>query len=294
MSGAPDEPHDDAPPATRRVVLTRPAGQSALLVEALHAAGWQVHDWPALLLTGLPALDVPHPGAFDLVMCVSGNAVRFYFEQLATARGTESVVWPVGVPIAVVGPSSAQAVRDAGGARIDVIQPADDVATFDSEALWARLSALPELPRNVLIVRGGAGPTGEGRSWLAERLTQAGAHVTLYSAYRRAPAIWPAQRLRQLRAWRAGGHRPVWHISSREALSAIVDQIGPEDAVAGWLGARVVVGHPRIADALERVVLSCGAATRRTEGPGAAAEPSRVVIQTSMPTDAAVLATIVN
>lgn len=287
-------PEGESPAGSRVAVLTRPAGQSAEIAERLRALHWQVHDWPALLLTGLPAIDVPQPGAFDLVMCVSGNAVRFYFEQLATARGAPSVAWPVDVPIAVVGPSSAQAVRLAGGERVQLIAPAEDAPSFDSEALWARLQALPELPRKVLIVRGGEGPAGQGRSWLAERLTEAGVQVTLHAAYRRTAAIWPEQRMRQLRAWRAGELRPVWHLSSREALTSVLQQVGTTAAIAGWVGSRIVVGHARIAQALVRVADSCGAATQVTQGPGAPADPARIVIQTSMPTDAAVFATLVN
>jgi len=281
-------------PGSHVAILTRPAGQSAELAECLLAQGWQVYDWPALLLTGLPAIDVPQPSAFDLVMCVSGNAVRFYFEQLAAARGTAEAAWPRDVPIAVVGPTSAAAVRAASNGRIDVIAPPLDAPSFDSEALWARLQSLPQMPRKVLIVRGGEGPQGHGRSWLAERLVESGAQVTLHAAYRRTAAIWPAQRMRQLRAWRASGLRPVWHVSSREALTSILQQVGTTAAIAGWAGSRIVVPHARIAQALVEIADSCGAATRVAAGPGTAADPACIVIQTSMPTDAAVFATIVN
>lgn len=288
-------PDDAGSPGSPHVaILTRPAGQSEALAQRLRAHDWQVYDWPALLLTGLPAIDVPQPHAFDLVMCVSGNAVRFYFEQLAAARGTAQAAWPRGVPIAVVGPASAAAVHAASDEGIELIAPPDDAPSFDSEALWARLQTLPSLPRKVLIVRGGEGPQGHGRSWLAERLTAAGAQVTLHAAYRRSAAIWPAQRMRQLRAWRASGLRPVWHISSREALASILRQVGTSAAVAGWAGSRLVVGHPRIAQAVVDAADSCGAATRVVTGPGAASDPACIVIQTSMPTDAAVFETIVN
>ncbi|GAA5234715.1 uroporphyrinogen-III synthase [Verticiella sediminum] len=286
-------PGDAAAATEWSAVLTRPAGQSAELAARLRALGWRVHDWPALLLTGLPAIDVPQPGAFDLVIFVSGNAARFYLEQLATARGTLRVGWPADVAVGAVGPSSAGAVRRLLGDTVELLAPAPDAPVFDSEALWAVLSRGP-LPREVLIVRGGEGREGHGRPWLAGRLADAGVRVTLYAAYRRAPARWPAYRLRQLRAWRAAGRHPVWHVSSREGLAAILQQVGPADAVAGWTGGRVVVGHPRIADAVAAVAHSCGVATRRYEGPGAAPESSAVVIQTTLPHDDAVLATIVN
>src|SRR5690606_33283513 len=95
--------------ARRQVaILTRPAGQSANLARELRIRGWKVYDWPALLLTGLPAIQVPDPAQFDLVMFVSGNAARFFFQQLACASGlAQAVDWPAAVPAATVGLGSA-------------------------------------------------------------------------------------------------------------------------------------------------------------------------------------------
>lgn len=287
-------PHAGASGSAGSIVLTRPAGQSGELAARLSQLGWRVHDWPALVLTGLPAIDVPQPGAFDFVVFVSGNAARFYLEQLAAARGVDRVRWPRDVKVGAVGPASAGTVRRLVGADATIVAPPADAPVFDSEALWEQVQALPEPPRAVLIVRGGEGREGHGRPWLAAQFVAAGAQVTLYAAYRRTPAVWPAYRLRQLRAWRAAGHHPVWHVSSREGLAAIVAQLGPQAAVDGWSGGRVVVGHPRIADALAQLAHSCGRATRRVEGPGATTEPGCVVIQTTLPHDDAVLATIVN
>lgn len=275
-------------------ILTRPAGQSQALAQALRAQGWQVCDWPALLLTGLPAIDVPDPSAFDMVMFVSGNAVRFYFQQLACMRGSEAVAWPRDVLAATVGPGSTRALRECASHPIRVVQPSADAPVFDSEALWAEILRQDLRLQEVLIVRGGRGAEGHGRGWLAERLAGAGARVTLYAAYRRAPAVWPAQRLRQLDAWHASGQRPVWLISSREALDAIVGQLGAERAARAWKGCRIIAPHPRIAQAIATLAGSCGLATQVSDAPVSRPDPEGIVIQTCMPHDDAVLNAIVN
>nr|MBF0685160.1 uroporphyrinogen-III synthase [Pseudomonas sp.] len=276
-------------------ILTRPAGQSAGLASALRLRGWKVYDWPALLLTGLPAVQVPDPAQFDLVMFVSGNAARFYFEQLACASGlAQPVVWPAEVPAATVGLGSAQAVRECAGDTVRLVHPPPDAANFDSEALWAEMQRLDLRPRRVLIVRGGRGLQGHGRSWLAEQFQAAGTEVTLYAAYRREPVVWPPQRRRQLRAWRAGSLCPVWFLSSREAVDALVQQMGAKAILTYWTGCRVIVPHPRIAQEISQLADSCGIATRPVGGAPTEPDPQAIMIQTCMPHDDAVLEAIVN
>ena len=257
--------------------------------------GWKVYDWPALLLTGLPAVQVPDPAQYDLVMFVSGNAARFYFQQLACASGlARPVVWPAAVPAATVGLGSAQAVRECAGDGIRVVHPPQDAAAFDSEALWAELHRLDLKPRKVLIVRGGRGEQGHGRSWLAEQFRADGAEVTLYAAYRRDPMIWPPQRRRQLRAWHAGKLRPVWFLSSREAVEALVQQMGAETLLMHWIGCRVIVPHARIAGFIDELAGSCGIATCLVQPGCPEPVPEAIMIQTCMPHDDAVLEAIVN
>jgi len=278
---------------SRTVVLTRPAGQSNALAAALLRQGWQVCDWPALLLTGLPALDVPVPDAFELVVFVSGNAVRFYSQQLACVGATQTD-WPDGVPTATVGLGSARAVHECFGSTVRVIHPPAEAPAFDSEALWAELERQGLAPTRVLIVRGGQGAEGQGRNWLAGQFARSGAEVTLHAAYRRAAAVWPAQRLDQMRAWQEHGVRPAWLISSREGLEAVLAQAGERAVLAGWQGARVLAPHPRIAQAIASRAASCGIATRQVSGPAPEPDPQAIMIQTCMPHDEAVLEAIVN
>jgi uroporphyrinogen III methyltransferase/synthase len=105
------------------VVLTRPAGQSAGLEVPLRAAGFDVIDFPLIGIA--PAADpAPLDAAlarlddYALVVFVSPNAIN---QTFARFKG----VWPVGVPVAVVGPGSALALARHGIAapRYRVIGP---------------------------------------------------------------------------------------------------------------------------------------------------------------------------
>jgi uroporphyrinogen-III synthase len=214
------------------VVLTRPAGQNAALATRLRAVGREVLDLPSLQLTPLSG-PAPDPAAFELVVFVSGNAVRFYLDARRDAAGGWTA-WPDKVAAATVGPSSSAALRShpAFGSAPLVIQPSPNAATFDSESLWTELAALDPMPRSVLIVRGGSGPEGRGRDWLAARLRDAGVTVTIYSAYRREPAPW--------------SHEAIL-VTSKEGADALRSALQDAGLLDWYAGCRLVATHPRIA-----------------------------------------------
>lgn len=271
-------------------VLTRPAGQWQALGAQLEAFGWQVAAWPALQIQTRQAAQLPDPATFDLVMFVSGNAVRHYARQ-REALGLAG--WPVSVPVAVVGPASAAAVRHSFGSAVPLLQPDAAAANHDSEALWQVLHDHPWAARRVLIVRGGDGAEGQGRGWLAERWRAAGAHVTLHSAYHRQPEPWPAQRQQCVRAWQDQARPVVWLWSSGEALQAVARQWGESVLAQCLRGSRCIVTHPRVAAQLEALAQRGGVATQQAL-PG---QPSRrddaLVIQVCLPHDASIVGAFV-
>ncbi|MBV8156958.1 MAG: fused uroporphyrinogen-III synthase HemD/membrane protein HemX [Dyella sp.] len=184
------------------VVVTRPAGQSRQLTEAMQAAGLDVLSFP-LLAIGPAANDTPLRAAlarlddYALVVFVSPNAVCYGLDALAQLQNAPGgAQWPAGVSVAVVGPSSVAALADRGiappvhrviapaGAQggAQGAEPAGDAARFDSEALWSELDTSPGAfaGRKVLIIRGSG-----GREWLADRLREAGATVEAVEAYSR-------------------------------------------------------------------------------------------------------------
>ncbi|WP_425570323.1 uroporphyrinogen-III synthase [Pigmentiphaga soli] len=245
----------------------------------LRAAGYEVLELPALRLLPIDA-PAPDPAAFDLVMFVSGNAVRAYLDARA-ARGAGA--WPAGVPAAVVGPASAAALRahPGFGAAPAVVQPPPAAGHFDSEALWRELQAMPRLPARVLIVRGGSGPQGSGRDWLAERLREGGSRVAVHQAYRREPAGWDAaQRATLLRLAQAG--RPaLWLVTSGEGADALRAGLAGLGLLPWWRRCRLLATHPRIAGHLIAIM--------DNEEAGTSAAP---MLQTCSPSDDDILAAI--
>ncbi|WP_029046100.1 fused uroporphyrinogen-III synthase HemD/membrane protein HemX [Cupriavidus sp. amp6] len=101
------------------VVVTRPAGQSRQLTEALQAAGLDVLSFP-LLAIGPSADDAPLRAAlarldqFALVVFVSPNAIAYALDALAGVQGAATAQWPAQVPAAVVGPASVAALAERG------------------------------------------------------------------------------------------------------------------------------------------------------------------------------------
>ncbi len=249
------------------VVVTRPAGQSRQLTEALQAAGLDVLSFP-LLAIGPVADDEPLRVAltqlpdFALVVFVSPNAVAYALDALAQVQGAASAQWPSAVPVAVVGPSSVAALAERGivAPACRVIAPAgaqsgdaaeSGEARFDSEALWSQLEAQSDMPslagRRVLILRGNG-----GRDWLADRLREAGADVLAAEAYRRTvpePGAMQWQAVRD--GLRPGAAPQGWLLTSSEAvrnLDMLARQYLSPQEIACLKQVQCVAPHARIAE----------------------------------------------
>ncbi|WP_250471635.1 fused uroporphyrinogen-III synthase HemD/membrane protein HemX [Caballeronia sp. GAFFF1] len=277
------------------VVITRPGGQSAALVERLARAGFDAFDFPlidiapvaddALLRAALDELYAPE--RYALVVFVSPNAVDHAFGRLFAP-------WPADVPVAVVGPGSVAALARQGvhAPTHRVISPSEEAndPRFDSEALYAAIEshfgANGLDGRRVLIVRGDG-----GREWLAERLEQAGARVTKVAAYRRLLPEPSMRKWERIHALLGGDH--AWLLTSSEGVRNL-DELAREhltaDEIARLKHAPLVCPHPRIAEAarqtgFDRITVS-GAGDERIvhtlltlfppdAGASAAAEPKR-------------------
>lgn len=218
---SPSSPASSTPSAEPPVVVvTRPRAQAPMLVTALERHGLRTHQFPLLDIAPTPNLDdlraaLGDPSRYALVVFVSPNAV-----QQAFAAMPEGFRWPQEVPVAVVGPASAQALATHGVAppAHRVIRPdthADD-ARQDSEALYARLDVPSLSGREVLIVRGNG-----GREWLADQLREAGVSVRTVEAYRRSVPVPDMAAWVALRAVLAGRH--AWTLTSSEAVRNLDD-----------------------------------------------------------------------
>ncbi|MBI3348533.1 MAG: uroporphyrinogen-III synthase [Burkholderiales bacterium] len=217
------------------LLVTRPRPQCAAWLARLAVLGVPAAALP--LIEILPALDAgPVQAAWaalsavDLAVFVSPNAVEHFFAQ---APGD----WPVHTLAACVGPGSAQALAERGVPAANIVQPAADAASLDSEHLWEQLSPRRDWRgARVLLLRGDG-----GREWLAEQLTEAGAQVEAVTVYHRSGPRWTAAEQALLGAVLAHPQRHVWLFSSAEAVSHLRGQ--------PLAGQRAIATHPRIADA---------------------------------------------
>jgi uroporphyrinogen-III synthase len=223
-------------PTLPTLLVTRPRPQCAAWLARLADLGVPAAALP--LIEILPARD-PRPvraawaalREVDLAVFVSPNAVEQFFAHAGAAA------WPAQTLAACVGPGSAQALAHHGVPAENIVQPAADAASLDSEHLWQQLS-----PRRawagarVLLLRGDG-----GREWLAERLIEEGARVDAVTVYHRAGPRFDAAEQALLDAVLARPHAYVWLFSSAEAVRHLASR-----ALAGQ---RAIATHPRIAEA---------------------------------------------
>jgi uroporphyrinogen-III synthase len=226
-----------------RLIVTRPAAQASPWVAALRTLGCDAHALP--LIDIAPLLDtallqtawqrLQQPQAVSLVMFVSANAVLHF-----VAAQPPGVAWPDGVRAGSVGPGTTAALRQAGVPAALIDEPAADARSFDSEALWARISGRNWQGRHVLVVRG-----EEGRDWLADTLRSRGATVAFVAAYRRCAPVPDAAGRTLLADALAAPARHLWVFSSSEAVGHL-RTLAP---AAQWAASAALASHPRIAAA---------------------------------------------
>ncbi|NMX48419.1 uroporphyrinogen-III synthase [Pseudomonas veronii] len=178
-----------------RVLLTRPAEESALLAASLSDVGIFSSSLPLLEIEALPVTPEQQAvwadlGRYCAVIVVSKPAARLGVQRLERH-------WPR-LPWFSVGAATAQVLADQG---LDVHYPPSG---DDSEALLA-LPALREAiartDARVLILRGEG-----GRELLAERLREQGASVDYLELYRRfLPAYDPGVLMQRIRLERLNG-----------------------------------------------------------------------------------------
>ncbi|WP_338136989.1 uroporphyrinogen-III synthase [Pseudomonas veronii] len=178
-----------------RVLLTRPAEESALLAASLSDVGVFSSSLPLLEIEALPVTPEQQAvwadlGCYCAVIVVSKPAARLGVQRLERH-------WPR-LPWFSVGAATAQVLADQG---LDVHYPPSG---DDSEALLA-LPALREAvartDARVLILRGEG-----GRELLAERLREQGASVDYLELYRRfLPAYDPGVLMQRIQLERLNG-----------------------------------------------------------------------------------------
>jgi len=235
-----------------RVIVTRPAAQADSWVDALEKLGVKAAALPLMRicapLDSAPVIEAWRQLAANrLVFFVSANAVAHFFAQRPA-----DVHWPADAWAGSTGPGTTAALRAAGLAASQIVEPSHDSAQFDSESLWQQqLCQIDWQGASVQIVRGDG-----GRDWLADALRDRGASVHFVAAYRRSEPEWD-ERSRVLLAEalsQPGSH--LWLFSSSEAIDNLLLQLQRDEALPLPKGCRAMATHPRIASAARRAGFS--------------------------------------
>jgi uroporphyrinogen-III synthase len=197
----------------QRLLVTRPAAQSARLCALLETAGYEAISLPAIEIldpVNLYELEAvcDELDSYDLAVFVSVNAVQKGVEFVLDRRE-----WPEQTAIATVGASSAEALLPYGLSTDYVPRQ-----QFNSEALLA-LDELQDMTgQRVIIFRGNG-----GREYLHDTLTDRGAEVGYVEAYRRAcPVVDEVAMLKLLRP----GYLDYIIVTSNETLQNLFEMAG--------------------------------------------------------------------
>jgi uroporphyrinogen-III synthase len=237
-----------------RVIVTRPAAQAALWVDALHAQGLAAHSFALIeiadALHGTQRTDLHARAAqVDVCMWVSSNAVACFFKpnkppaQQSIARtAIDLIAFNTTARHWATGPGTVAALQAHGVPTALIDAPDMQAAQWDTQALWQRVSQQVQPGTRVLILRGiDIGTPSASRDWLAQQVRAAGGVAEFSAVYeRRAPQFTPEQV-----AWaqQAAVDDSVWVFSSSQAVTHLPTVPG------GWGQARCVATHERIAQA---------------------------------------------
>lgn len=256
-----------------RVIVTRPQPQADEWVAALTAAGLDAVALPLLQIEA-PTRTQPVLEAWAalsqaaLVVFVSPNAADRFF-----ALRPAGICWPAATAAGSTGPGTSQALRQHGVPAAAVVEPPRDAGRFDSEALWAELSACRDWRgAQVLVVRGEG-----GRDWLADTLQAQGASVRFVEAYRRSAPTWSDTEEAVLREAIAQPARHLWLFSSSEAIGHL-QRLAP---TACQPAAQALASHPRIVATAQAA--GFGRVTLVRPGVEAAVQAVRGCIQSPAP-----------
>ncbi len=212
---------------SRSVLVTRPAGQSRPLEDAIRDAGGVPVSLPALEISardsGDIAAELDKLPAADISLFVSPNAVAFGIDY-ATGR------------VGAIGPGTANAIREQGRS-VDIVPQGG----FNSEHLLMHDAFADIDGKAIRIIRGQS-----GRELLGSTLAHRGARVDYLSVYERRCPTHPEDRINKvLDNWVQDGFA-AWTILSVETLDNFL-------AIVGEKGATLAAATPLVTPA-ERVL----------------------------------------
>lgn len=160
----------------QHIMITRPAHQSAKLVESINDAGAEVFSFPTLEIkaTDLSEQEKDHLArldSYDIIIFISPNAVKHGLEQIQALSEL-----PQHTLLATIGQGSANTLESLLGKQADIVPETN----FNSEGLLATAGLQNVSDKNILIIRGNG-----GREHLKTTLEQRGAKVDYLNVYQR-------------------------------------------------------------------------------------------------------------
>jgi uroporphyrinogen-III synthase len=220
------------------VLVTRPEMQAMPLCRLLEAQGAATYRLPAIDIKPFGdrralSARLGDLGAFDLIIFVSANAVRFGASLLDQKRNLE---------LAAIGPATARALNLAGY-RVTITPPAG----FDSESLLAHATLKNPAGMRILLVKG-----SDGRELLADELQRRGASIEAVEVYRRERAAPGPAALASLEQQFTAGEIQVITATSLDIAESLLGLATPalrrEFNRVQWLvpSARIVEGVGRL------------------------------------------------
>ncbi len=230
---------------SRRIILTRPAEQSAAWQTALVEAGFSAHSLPLLRIAHLPCPELFFAvGDYSHIFFVSRNALDGLLQWLSLDALLSS-------PAQFLSPGvgTAQALQALGvSAQRISLPPAQ--AEQDSEQLWQVLQNSPQAiaPASRVLIVKGLNPDGSNSpNWLAQQATALGAHCDQALVYQRlAPELTVAQAELAQAAAQDGS---IWLFSSSQAIAQLAATLPEVD----WRQAISLCTHPRIGQAAQNL-----------------------------------------
>jgi len=216
---------DTLPLFGKRVLITRPEGQSDEMARLLRDAGADPVELPTVRIV---APREPHLlehaaaqlDAYTWVIFTSVNGVEALFARLDDAQRDARAFGAA--KIAAIGPATATALR-ARGIRADVV-PAVYRGEAVAEAVLAHHSGGGDLRgKRVLLARAEV-----ARDVLPEMLRNAGAEVDVVAAYRTEPA--PAEDFAHIRERLEAGSLDIATFTSSSTVKQLVDGLGTDAA----------------------------------------------------------------
>ena len=207
--------------AGRRILVTRPRGQSGELAGLLRRAGARVLALPAIRI-GPPSSFRPMDaaarrlldGGYSAVVFTSANGVKSFFERLRRAEPglTARRAALASVRFAAIGPKTAEALKNRGVPAASC--PSEHVGEALARSLRVRRGERLLLPQ-----------AAQARAVLARLLRKKGAKVDVVEAYRTSPDPAAARRLK---AELLGGRPPDWitfsSVSTVESLCGLLSR----------------------------------------------------------------------